>query len=852
MQRQKKKIKGTPVKLLFILGLLLVAALGLSACGTAGEEAAATPAPPDPAEEVVVAPTTEIMDVEETVEPSTEVAGEDEVVTAPTAEVTEEAMATPGMDATTMETVQAALRASEVIGYQVKNFQGENLGEVEDVIVGLNQNPDYAILSFGGFLDIGDKLFAIPLSITTANTEDDTLFFNITEQNLENAPGFTDDAWPDVVNATWDDDILEFWGTTHEATLMTESEGMAETTSNGPAALRASELIGNEVRDAAGEDVGEVEDVIVNLEPEAEVDRGADYAILSFGGFADIGDQLLIVPLRHLDLTAPEEDTITFNVDEAALQNAPSFTDDDWPDLTDPTWDDDAFTFWDNNAVAPGTANSAGSEVMTDTTTTAPPAQGAADAANNAAVTNVNEPALRASQLLGYQIWNTQGEEIGEIEDLIVGATSERVRYAIVSFGGFADLGDDLYALPLSSMALDIENEALVTNIDETQLENAPGFASNAWPDLTDSTWDDELLNFWGSSDLQDEAALRVSEFMNYTLVDSQGQDLGEIEDLMVGLQSGRITYAVLAFGGFLDMGETVFAIPLNVLTFSNIDRTDQTLAIDIDQETIQNAPNFNPNTWPDASDPRWDDDVTNYWEANAVATGPKAFRASNLIGYNVINSQGEDLGQVEDLMIGLNSGRVKYAVLSFGGFLNLGEKLFAVPLSSMQFSLDDEALIFDVSPERLEDAPGFDNDSWPDMANPQWDLNIGTYWQNPDVANEAGIRASELLGYNIQNFQQEDSGEIEDLLVSLNNGQINYAIVSFGGFLELGDTLFAIPWQAMNFSNVDRENGVLTFEVNVQTLQNAPGFNQETWPDTATPGWDDDFYNFWNRARAE
>lgn len=92
---------------------------------------------------------------------------------------------------------------------------------------------------------------------------------------------------------------------------------------------------------------------------------------------------------------------------------------------------------------------------------------------------------------------------------------------------------------------------------------------------------------------------------------------------------------------------------------------------------------------------------------------------ATSLTGDKVTNAKGEDLGKVEELMIHLESGRVAYAVLSFGtGFLK-SDKLFAVPWGSLTVDHENKQLILDVSREMLETAEGFDKDNWPDMANP-------------------------------------------------------------------------------------------------------------------------------------
>ena len=98
---------------------------------------------------------------------------------------------------------------------------------------------------------------------------------------------------------------------------------------------------------------------------------------------------------------------------------------------------------------------------------------------------------------------------------------------------------------------------------------------------------------------------------------------------------------------------------------------------------------------------------------------------ASTLEGDKVKNSADEDLGKVNSIMIDIPSGRVAYAVLSFGGVLGMGNKLFAVPWDAFSVDEDEKCLILDVDKRSLETAPGFDKDNWPDMTNPAWGASI-------------------------------------------------------------------------------------------------------------------------------
>lgn len=102
---------------------------------------------------------------------------------------------------------------------------------------------------------------------------------------------------------------------------------------------------------------------------------------------------------------------------------------------------------------------------------------------------------------------------------------------------------------------------------------------------------------------------------------------------------------------------------------------------------------------------------------------------ASTIIGDSVKNAGGEDLGKIEDLMINTDTGDVEYAVLSFGGFLGIGDKLFAVPIEAMQVDTDKKRFVLNESKGRLENAPGFDKDNWPNHADTKWQHSVRSYY---------------------------------------------------------------------------------------------------------------------------
>lgn len=127
---------------------------------------------------------------------------------------------------------------------------------------------------------------------------------------------------------------------------------------------------------------------------------------------------------------------------------------------------------------------------------------------------------------------------------------------------------------------------------------------------------------------------------------------------------------------------------------------------------------------------------------------------ASTLAGDKVKNSAGEDLGKLDEIMIDIPTGRVAYAVLSFGGFLRMGNKLFAVPWDVLTVDEDQKCFILDVDKGRLESAPGFDKDNWPDMADRTWGTRIYSfygrtpYWESGEYEGNGGRSRSATTGF--------------------------------------------------------------------------------------------------------
>ena len=129
----------------------------------------------------------------------------------------------------------------------------------------------------------------------------------------------------------------------------------------------------------------------------------------------------------------------------------------------------------------------------------------------------------------------------------------------------------------------------------------------------------------------------------------------------------------------------------------------------------------------------------------NSDGPGPEVMNAETLIGDSVVNAAGDNLGEIKGIMLDVLSGRIAYAVLSFGGVFGLGNKLFAVPWSALTLDAGEKQFILDIARERLENAPGFDKDHWPSMADPSWAAALHTYYDVRPYWDDAHPQSRDL-----------------------------------------------------------------------------------------------------------
>jgi sporulation protein YlmC with PRC-barrel domain len=240
--------------------------------------------------------------------------------------------------------------------------------------------------------------------------------------------------------------------------------------------------------------------------------------------------------------------------------------------------------------------------------------------------------------------------------------------------------------------------------------------------------------------------------------------------------------------------------------------------------------------------------------------------KVTDLKGKKVTNTAGEHLGQLEEIVVDADSGRTLYGVLSFGGFLGMGDKLFAIPWQSLQLTDGAKGFTLNVDKDRLENANGFSEDRWPDLANerfatstyeyygqkPYWHSRDGDVQLAADSSGEAREsnrdrwnrrtmvwqKCGDLCGKEVRTAQTGDVGRLDDMVVDPDSGRVLYGILAYRG------RLFAIPWNVLTL-NTNAEQLVLHAEE--KQLSDGFSFDQDNWPNLVDQDWATELHAHYN-----
>jgi sporulation protein YlmC with PRC-barrel domain len=178
--------------------------------------------------------------------------------------------------------------------------------------------------------------------------------------------------------------------------------------------------------------------------------------------------------------------------------------------------------------------------------------------------------------------------------------------------------------------------------------------------------------------------------------------------------------------------------------------------------------------------------------------------RVSDLKDKEVVNAKGEDIGDIGDIVIDLNSGRVHAVVLEAGGVLGIGEENYAFPPSALKPGKQDNQLVMNIDNQALENRDGFAKNQWPGMDDDYWG-RVGKQSQAAAGSGSQGakmnlVRASELMGKEVQDKSGKQAGEVHDVVVGLQQGEVQNFVIS----VQDGGGRAMVPARALKMSGTD------------------------------------------------
>jgi sporulation protein YlmC with PRC-barrel domain len=498
--------------------------------------------------------------------------------------------------------------------------------------------------------------------------------------------------------------------------------------------MLATRLLEIDVDNLAGEDFGEVDDLLVDL-----TSGNVLYASVSHGGFLNIGESQVMVPLAALQWNAVEEAFI-ITTSGAELFDAWPDLADGWPDTRDPAWDDEVIQFWDNAGVNT-------------------PWDPAAERTQVAWV----------SQLLDGEL-SLAADSRAEIENVLINLSQSRVRYVLLAEdeGLFDDT--NWHALPYHALASFASPEGRLVftpAVDMDTLAGAPSIAPDTLASgvVFDESWDDELDTYWqqagyaaggaaaaagaaagsgeeapraGSAGVAgaDNVMMLASRLLDTDVANTADEGLGDISDLYIDASTGNVLFATLAHGGFLNIGEENLPVPLSALEWNF---EEEKLILPMREEVLASFPDIEEG-WENTFDPGWIV-VSAFWRDAGYGSPlleqevePQlVLLASSLIGYRFGTFQAPALGNVRDLIVDLENSKIQYVVLSLADADIFGQEWRIVPFAAFDPAAFGDELVFpqEFNADLLRDAPRIAEGSLGDLdtIHPGWDDEIAAYW---------------------------------------------------------------------------------------------------------------------------
>ena len=339
----------------------------------------------------------------------------------------------------------------------------------------------------------------------------------------------------------------------------------------------------------------------------------------------------------------------------------------------------------------------------------------------------------------------------------------------------------------------------------------------------------------------------KASELIGQSITDEQGAEVATLSTLAVDVTNGRVAYAIVS-DAQLDSGNTFAAVPWQALRVSG----DQlTLAASADQ--LRQSEGFNRGEEPDMADAQWAQQqfqqfgLQPYWEAGGAPQIQQQGQTGEPQGETGQQHMGQDEVDTERVQQILQQGMEQRGVDPD----TASEAAEQLAQHHAQQKLRQQQLSQRIA-EKLEGA-GVESEQ-AEQAGQQLAQRI--VQATPELAQAGAARAqqdqqptevvqfSELDGREVRNFEDQQLGEISDLVIDAREGRIAYAVISHGGFIGIGQKLSAVPWRALEHQP-DQQRFAL--DTDAETIEQL-AFSRNDWPDMASEQWANQTHSAFNQ----
>jgi sporulation protein YlmC with PRC-barrel domain len=360
-------------------------------------------------------------------------------------------------------------------------------------------------------------------------------------------------------------------------------------------------------------------------------------------------------------------------------------------------------------------------------------------------VTGDMNPA-RLSNQLDFTVWSQDGEQIGEVEDMVLDVDNTRVAYVVVGTAGFLDLGEREVLVPWDSLQLQTgtgdttggQQNAFILQSDLEDFRNAPDFdlgANLPQAGQPAGDWDVDLRTYWESGGLAGGT----------TSTPEAGATIDPNATAVPNATAGGANQGTSLATATTDAGQ---GTGLATATLGTDQGTGQNqaagqalqgvvLASDVLGSTITLSPGQGQGQGQGqaTAEPAATTDPNATVDPNATATTDQG------TGQNQGQGVGNIQGTIDDLIVAVDSGEIQYLVVD--AILEEGERWIPVPLSFIQWDAANNAFVINANPAMLREAPFFENGQYPDTAAADWNSEFDTFWQSGGTGTGLGAQAT-------------------------------------------------------------------------------------------------------------